>query len=159
MSDNVVSLRETLLRGIKFSMQCSLGRRAPTTKSIPLLETARDGLRRLLEKDRTNAEAWQLLSQAEECLLNYQEAITSLEQAKESCGYWQDFPLSADQLRKLGHYLVGAGAEEEQRGRTFTFTRRWLAENKVPEPDAVIQALEKRGAFSDFQVLYNVVRG
>ncbi|HEV3079068.1 MAG TPA: hypothetical protein VGY66_04790 [Gemmataceae bacterium] len=158
-------------------MQCSLGRRAPTTKSIPLLETARDGLRRLLEKDRTNAEAWQLLSQAEECLLNYQEAITSLEQAKrlngsrtkkdlkrlallkESCGYWQDFPLSADQLRKLGHYLVGAGAEEEQRGRTFTFTRRWLAENKVPEPDAVIQALEKRGAFSDFQVLYNVVRG
>jgi hypothetical protein len=124
-----------------------------------LLETARDGLRRLLEKDRTNAEAWQLLSQAEECLLNYQEAITSLEQAKESCGYWQDFPLSADQLRKLGHYLVGAGAEEEQRGRTFTFTRRWLAENKVPEPDAVIQALEKRGAFSDFQVLYNVVRG
>jgi hypothetical protein len=39
------------------------------------------------------------------------------------------------------------------------FTQEWLEINDVANLDKVLAALEQRGAFSDFQVLANVVHG
>jgi hypothetical protein len=177
MTDELQGLKETLLQGMKKSLQGSYARRSPASDSVGLLETARRGLRELVKQDENNAEALRLLSQAEECLLNYRKAIACLEQAMSLSGSrtkhdlkrlallrgslqeWDALPLSPDQLRNLGEFLVRAGADNEATGRSLESTRRWLTENNIPSPEALIEALGIRGAYTDFQVLYNVVRG
>jgi hypothetical protein len=177
MPADVGSLRQALLRGIKLSMQGSYARRIPAEEAVPHLEEARRGLRHLVEKDPMNVETWRLLSQAEECMLNYAGATTCLERAielsktgrkkdlrrlallKESLRAWQDLLLTPDQLRELGECLVQAGAELEPNGRTLMFTRQWLHDRGFADAEAVLEALRRRGAYTDFQVLQNVVRG
>jgi hypothetical protein len=176
MSNEVQPLREMLLKGIKLSMQSSLARRKPAPAATPFLEQARTGLKALTTQDGRNAVAWRLLSQAEECLLNYSAAVKCLETAIELTGYTGNkerkrlallkeslserarFPLSPDELASLGQFLKDWGATNEVNGRTLERTTRWLEDNDFDVPD-VIDALARRGAFTDFQVLYNLVRG
>ena len=62
-------------------MQGSYERRAPAKKAVPFLLDARGGLRKYVKENDQDVEAWRLLSQAEECLLSYTPARTSLENA------------------------------------------------------------------------------
>src|SRR6185312_916452 len=71
---NLAELRSLLLKGIRESKQSSYGRRAPAASAVPILAAARAGLREFVENSGLSAEAWRLLSQVEECLLNYSEA-------------------------------------------------------------------------------------
>jgi hypothetical protein len=171
------SLREVLLDGIRRSKQGSYQRRAPSEESIPFLEEARSGLEEFVKGNPENAEAWRLLSQAEECLLSYRRAVSCLERAmslegirkkgdlkrlallRESLKSWEGLPLSGEELRALGDFLVFCGANEEPKGRTIENTRRWLESNSFDNVDGILEALRVRGAATDFQVLYNVVRG
>jgi tetratricopeptide (TPR) repeat protein len=172
------ALREILLRGIKSSMQTSYARRSPESSAVPHLQKARAGLRHFVEINPTSAEGWRLLSQAEECLLNYNEAIASLERAlsltdqkknhkdlkrlallKAARSEWHDLSLSPEQVRALGEFLVGAGVGQAGEGRSLRFTKQWLADNNISNPEQVIHALARRGGYTDFQILYNVVRG
>ena len=123
-----------------------------------------------------SAEAWQLLSQAEECLLNYGQAITYLQKAislsgrrdrrslkrlallRESLAEWSALPLSPDELRDLGNYLTECGAAEESNGRTLQFTTDWLVEKNLPNCEEIIERLRNHGGYTDFTILYNVVR-
>jgi hypothetical protein len=177
MTIKLKSLREVLLDGIRRSKQGSYQRRAPCKESIPFLVKARVGLEEFVKAHPDNAEAWRLLSQAEECLLSYRQAVNSLERAmslegsrkkgdlkklallRESLGNWERFPLSGEELRALGDFLVLCGANEESKGRTIENTRRWLEDNSIDNVDDILEALRARGAATDFQVLYNVVRG
>jgi tetratricopeptide (TPR) repeat protein len=157
-------------------MQGSYKRRNPTKAAVPYLEAARHGLREFVQQDSRSSEAWRLLAQAEECLLNYREAIDCLERAmhlenrrdrkdlkklallKEYLADWEDLPLTPQQLQDLGGFLVQAGVEDERKGRSLQFTQQWLSRNGIPKPETVIEALRRRGGFTDFMVLYNVVR-
>jgi hypothetical protein len=176
-ADELHTLRETLLQGIRMSKQGSYARRSPAPASVKYLRDACQGLRELVKRDEKNIEAWRLLSQAEECLLNYREAIACLEEAmfvanqrskqdlkrlallKQSFAEWDKLPLSSKQLRSLGDFLEECGANEERNGRTLRFTMQWLDDNQIPSRDAVISAFKMRGGHTDFMVLYNVVRG
>jgi hypothetical protein len=155
-------------------MQSSYARRAPEESSVPCLVRARAGLRDFLLHHPHSTEGWELLSRAEECLLNYPEAIRCLREAmalsdksdrrslkrlalmQESMSEWSELPLTPAQLRALGEYLVKHGASEEMHGRTLEFTTNWLKDNEL-EIENVLQSLGKRGGFTDFQVLHNVV--
>ena len=79
MDDNLRELSELLRQGQKRSRQPSYRRRAPANAAIPYLRQARNGLRLIVEAQPGNAEAWQLLSQAEETLLGYRNARIALE--------------------------------------------------------------------------------
>ncbi len=170
-------LRGLLQSGIRLSKQGSYQRRAPAPEAVPLLVEARDGLRRLVRMSPNDADAWRLLSIAEECLLDYSSAVRSLEMAlilssrrdrrdlrrlallRHAAGEWKDLLLSPAQLADLGDFLqarLGGSTGE----RCFRFTLEWLAQQEgVAESAAVITALEGRGAFSDFEVLHNIVKG
>ncbi|MEX2170786.1 MAG: hypothetical protein WD851_15825 [Pirellulales bacterium] len=165
------------MSGIRLSMQRSYARRAPAKASVPHLVQARDGLRQLVERQPTLAEAWKLLSQAEECLLNYDRAILCLEMAmslsgkrdkrdlkrlamlRESVLQWRKLPLTPVELRELGEYLVEQGADKEMYGRSLKFTSQWLEQKCFTNVNAILQALNDRGGRTDFTILYNVVRG
>ena len=177
MAERLSELRNTLISGMRMSMQRSLERRAPAKTSLPLLQKARAGLREFVNTHPENADAWRLLSQAEECFLNYRQAVHCLEKVlslasprnkrdlkrlallKESLSGWESLSLSPDQLRALGEFLVEQGAEEEMRGRSLEFTKKWLHHNRISNPEHVIEQLANRGGHTDFTVLYNVVRG
>lgn len=124
-----------------------------------------------------NTEAWRLLSQAEECLLHYREAIDCLQNAMRLTGQrdkrdlkrlaalqiclkeWEELPLAPAELQDLGEFLQEMGCDDEARGRSLRFTREWLERKRFDSPDIVLRALDRRSGFTDFQVLYNVVRG
>jgi hypothetical protein len=174
MARDLSDLRAELLSSIRSSMQSSYARRAPEESSMPCLVRARAGLREFLLDHPQSAEGWEMLSRAEECLLNYPEAIRSLREAmalsgkrdrrslkrlalmQEAVSEWSELPLTPSQLRALGEYLVQHGASEERHGRTLEFTTRWLKDNELDSGN-VLESLGKRGGFTDFQVLHNVV--
>jgi hypothetical protein len=177
MSEDLGGLREVLLHGIRLSMQGSYARRRPAKRAIPILEDGRRRLRRFVQDDPSNAEAWRLLSQAEECLLNYPEGIRCLEHAitlsktrskkdlkrlallKAAATEWRNLPLNPRELQELGDFLVRSGVEDEARGRTFRFTRQWLHDRNFENTEAVLAALRSHGGHTDFQILANIVRG
>jgi len=170
-------LRDALRQGMGMSMQRSYERRAPAAESLPILRKARDGLHQFVEGFPTNAEAWRLLSQAEESLLDFRQATACLEKAMEVAGTrsksdlkrlvrlnehaqaWATLGLSPDQLHELGLFLRSKGADNPAKGRSLSWTDEWLGDNEIPDRQRVLENLRARGGYSDFQVLYNVVRG
>lgn len=177
MYDSIDAVREMFRAVVKKSMQTSYARRYPAKETVSTFETVRANLRTMVQHNPGNSEAWRLLSQVEECLLNYVEAIRCLEQAmslgnardrkdmkhlallRSSQAEWASLRLSPAQLMSLGEFLVQAGVEKGAQHRSLELTRYWLETNGIVNPEEVIAALETRGAFTDFQVLYNVVRG
>lgn len=177
MDSDLMQLREVLLQGIRLSKQRSYGRRKPASPAIPYLAEARSGLRSFVETQPNSIDAWRLLSQAEECLLHYREAIDCLQTAmrlegkrdkrdlKRLAGLhnwveeWQKLPLTPAELHNLGDFLVEMGCDDEANGRSLRFTREWLEKRQCDFPGTVLTALGHRGGFTDFQVLHNVVRG
>ena len=170
------TLRASLLQGIRLSKQGSYQRRAPAPEAVPILISARDGLRDFIKLFDDNAEAWRALSQAEECLLNYPAAIECLQQAmtlasrkdrndlkrlaslNAAAQNWNALALTPSQLQELGLYLRQHCVSATSADRSMPLTNRWLSLIHHPEGDKVISALHNMGAFTDFQVL-NVVMG
>ncbi len=116
-----------------------------------------------------------MMSQVSECLLDYDTALNLLSHAftageprskkllkrlallRECSKMWRALGLTPDMLRKLGEYLEAKGVDPGH--TTLRLTRGWLLENHVDAAEAVIEALQRRGAFSDFLVFSNVVYG
>lgn len=174
MSSDLSRLRDTLIRGQKLSGQGSYERRQPSTKAVPFLLEARLGLREYVRVHERESEAWHLLSLAEESLLNYENARTSLERAialsqtqdrrylkrlallREYEARWQGLRLSPQELSELGDYLRG-NLPGKPCDHTLRHTLIWLKDRKVSKPSFVIQALQNQGGFCDCEVLCNAV--
>ena len=166
-----------LRTGIKKSGQSSYSRRAPNAASLADLNSARSGLRELSEEDSENPRIWELLSKAEECLMNFSAAIRCCEKAielsgkptkdqrkrlallKQSVAQWNKLPLTPEELKALGAYLKMVGADESIHKKTFEHTETWLENEGFSNPDEVIGEFERRGAYSDFQIYHNVILG
>tara|TARA_R110002020_G_scaffold233021_1_gene444671 strand:+ start:1110 stop:1637 length:528 start_codon:yes stop_codon:yes gene_type:complete len=165
-----------LRKGIQKSGQSSYSRRAPNYLSLAELNRARTGLRELIVTDSENPRVWELLSRAEECLMDFRKAIQCCEKAielsdkptkgqykrlvllKQSFDQWCQMSLSPDELKMLGDYLKLVGADANVGSISFVHTLAWL-EKEGFQPDEVIDEFERRGAFSDFQVYQNIVLG
>ncbi len=172
--EKLEALKETLIEGQKLSMQGSWDRRAPAKKAVPFLLEARQGLKDYVAENETIPLAWRLLSQAEECLLNYNNAIYCLERAmeldknnqkdlkrlfllKDYGGMWNELDLSSEQLESLGIFL-DEKLNADDCDHSLKFTKRWLEEN-IPKSkiSKIVKALKNQGGFCDCEVLSNVV--
>ena len=169
-------LRRILIEGQRRSKQGSYMRRSPASAAIPFLLVARSGLRAYVREYDTNAESLRLLSQAEECLLNYSAARQSLERAIslsvqkdkkdmkrlalliEHENQWTELGLTPSQLEDLGNHL-SVKLPENGCDHTLRFTLGWLQEASFGKTKGVIEALRNRGGFCDCEVLKNVVIG
>jgi hypothetical protein len=175
ISDRLRAARESLFLGVKLSNQGSYARRAPSPDSLPLFANAREKLEEVLAEIPTHREALMMMAQLSECLLDYDDAVGLLTRAfdagepkskkslkrlarlRENSHEWQALGLTPDMLRRLGDHLDAEGVTPGE--TTLRHTRDWLVENHIDDPEAVVAALERRGAFSDFQVLANVCYG
>lgn len=169
-------LRQILIEGQRRSKQGSYMRRNPESAAVPFLIEARSGLRDFVRENDTNAEALRLLSQAEECLLNYFAARQSLERAirlsvqkdkkdmkrlalfMEHENRWTELGLTPSQLEDLGKHLR-VKLPESGCDHTLRFTLEWLQGAHDGKRKGVIEALRNRGGFCDCEVLNNVAIG
>jgi len=167
--------RDEMSLGRKLSKQASYARRAPEKECLPHYAKAKQLLEGVLQRDRKNREALLMMSEISEAALDYESAIKYIGLAfeagepktkktvkrlallRESANSWRELVLDPESLRALGDFLeaVGVGPDHS----TMDVTREWLSAKSDFDPDEVISALERRGAFSDFQVLANVVYG
>lgn len=175
MNDPLQELARLLKQAQRSTTQGSYQRRAPDPKAVPVLRQAREGLSEYLLGHPQDADAWRLLSQAEECLLHCAAARMALERAmsltalhdrrdlkrlallRECEKQWGELRLSPEQLRDLGAHL-----DERLKGdacdHTLRFTFEWLSSKDV-HSKAVVKALQSRGGGCDCEVLANVVIG
>jgi len=176
MSKNLAELQGILIEGQRRSMQGSYMRRNPAAGAIRFLLEASSGLKEYVEAHETDAQAWRLLSQAEECLLNYAAARHCLEKAMTFSerkdkkdlkrlallkGYesqWADLALTPTQLAELGNHLQ-ARVSENGCDHTLRFTQEWLKAENVAKSKAVMDDLRNQGGYCDCEVLKNVVAG
>jgi hypothetical protein len=174
MSANLKELARLLHEGLICTGQTSLRRRAPRPEALPLLQRARHGLRLAVEDEPGNIEAWRLLSQAEEMLLEYGRARVALEKVlvlaprrdrrdlkrlallQESETWWGGLGLTPLQLAGLGDHLA-KGLYSTPCDDTPRITRAWLQSSGIANPDPIIEALGERGGFCDCEVLFNIV--
>jgi hypothetical protein len=165
-------LQQILFSGQKLSMQGSYARRAPDKKGIPFLLEARKGLREYIISNANDSSAYRLLSQAEECLLNFREALIFLKKAinlsssdrkdlkrmallKEYEDNWDDLILTSDQIKLLNDYL-DKNLRENHCEHNFNLTKVWLENNFKGDKNKIIKSLQNHGGFCDCEVLYNV---
>lgn len=66
-----------------------------------------------------------------------------------------DLGLTPEQLRELGAFLEERGVSATRRSREHTTA--WLQQQGL-DVDAVLAALNRRGGFSDWEVLWNIAR-
>lgn len=176
MSKDLADLKSALIEGQRRAMQGSYLRRNPAAPAVPFLLEARSGLKEYVEEHEQDVQAWRLLSQAEECLLNYAAARRCLEQAmslleqkdrkdlkrlallKEYEAQWAELSLTPSQLDELGSYLQSR-LTEKGCDHTLRHTQEWLQNIGTGNKKGVIDALRNQGGYCDCEVLNNVVSG
>ncbi|MBX9722300.1 MAG: DUF2695 domain-containing protein [Candidatus Obscuribacterales bacterium] len=174
MPEELARLQKILETGQRLSGQGSYERRTPHKEAVPYLTESRKGLRQFLREQPKSAEAWLLLSLAEECLLNYPAALQSLEHflalggernkktlkrlanLKEYGRKWAELMLSPDNLESLGVFLDGELAKSSC-DHSHRLTKSWLASHITSNQAHVLEALRKSGGYCDCEVLFNVV--
>jgi len=170
---NLQELVRLLHEGRTRSKQMTYERRAPAVAAVPYLGRARDGLRQVVDADPGNVEAWRLLSQAEELLLDYGNARLALEKAlaldprrdqgdlkklallREREEWWRGLGLTPTQLAELGGYLDGT-LTSAPCNHTLRHAQAWLAQLGLAGADQIIQEIKDRGGYCDCEVLSNV---
>ena len=164
-----------LRAGIKKSGQTSLDRGSPDPSSLADLNRAREGLRELSVRDSGNPRVWELLSKAEESLLNFRAAIRCCEKMmelsskqtkdqrkrlallKQTVTQRSQLPLTSEELKSLSEYLKLVGADEALDKMSFDHTETWLEDQGFRNPEKVINAFESRGVYSDLQIYHSIV--
>lgn len=175
VKEALAAARQSWLSGVRLSKQCAYGRRAPDPESLPHFSEAARLLQDVLNQCPDNPEALTMMSQVSECLLDYDAAIAFQNKAFESgepktkkaikriallgeaARAWRELLLTPELLKELGLFLESKGVGPNDRSLCNTY--EWLSKNVTGKADAVIASLEKRGAFTDFQVLANIVHG
>jgi tetratricopeptide (TPR) repeat protein len=175
MTHNLTELRELLREGQRRSQQGSYRRRWPAPAAVFFLQQAAQGLRTIVQERPADREAWRLLSQAEEALLDYRNARIALEKVlalqpgadrsdlkklallREYEAWWGGLRLTPVQLTQLGSHLE-ITLRRVACDRTLHHTLIWLEHRGLPEPHEVVQALEDRNGYCDCMVVRNVVR-
>jgi hypothetical protein len=176
VTNELNELKLLLMEGQKLSGQSSYERRSPNKKAMPALLRARSGLAKYVEASPTDVEGWRLLSLAEECLLNYPAAETSLQKAihlslcsadrrdlkklallREYKARWNALTLRPEQLALLGKYLESRLAASPC-DHSLRLTTDWLKQAGQKDITAVLNGLRGEGGYCDCEVQANVAK-
>ncbi len=175
MATPLKALKAQLLTGIKASRQSSYERGAPSKESIPILSHVRAELRAYLMSNPTDADAWRYLAQAEECLLNYREAIDCLHRVVElskgdrrstlkTLARLRQYvlrsvagSLSDEQVTDLGSYLTSCGLETPKGTTTLERTTEWLLRTGI-DVSKILSDFRRLGVETDYEVLNRIVK-
>ena|SRR5688572_24119461 len=171
----ISELRALLISAQRLTGQSSYERRAPSPKSIPALLAVKSEITRFLSENPENAEAYRLLSKAQECLLDYPAALSNFETSlklsnqrnkkdlkclallREYESKWKEFPLTPEELASLGRFLSDSlpptGCDQ-----SVKYTKQWLATNSPGKTAAKLQAIRLWGGTCDCGVLNNVLQ-
>lgn len=171
----IAELRAQLISAVRLTGQSSYERRAPASKSVPALLAAKAEIAQFLVDNAESAEAFRLLSMAQECLLNYPAARSNFETAitlsnqrnpkdlkhlallREYESKWAQAPLAPDELADLGNNLSSTLAQAGC-NHSVEHTKQWLAAKSPGKQDAKLKAIRHWGGFCDCEVLANVVQ-
>lgn len=171
----ITELRTLLISAQKLTGQSSYERRAPAPKAVPALLAAKSEINRFISENAESAEAYRLLSLAQECLLNYPGARRSFEKAlsltnqrnpkdmkhfallREYESKWNEIPLTPDELHNLGTYLTGQ-LSTHGCNHTPKYTKEWLAQSSPGKQEQKLKALRHWGGYCDCEVLSNAVQ-
>jgi hypothetical protein len=171
----IPELRALLISAQRLTGQSSYERRAPSAKSVPALLAVKSEIMQFLSENTENAEAYRLLSMAQECLLNYPAARRNFEAwlaltnqrnpkdlkhlvlLREYESKWTEFPLTPEELASLGRFLSAslspAGCNHSPR-----HTKQWLTMSSPGKLEAKLKAIRHWGGNCDCEVLANVVQ-
>lgn len=176
MSKALSELQRILTEGQRRSMQGSYQRRNPAPGAVPFLLEARSGLKEYVESNGNEPQAWRLLSQAEECLVNYAAARHCLEKVMSLCdrqdkkdlkrlarlreyqAHWADLNLTPAQLADLGSHLRTM-LSQRACDHSLRFTQEWLRASNFGKTNDMMDAIRNQGGYCDCEVLSNVVVG
>lgn len=153
-------------------------RRLPSEEAISIFEGVKEWLVLRLAERPQSPELLDWLSQVHECLLEYQASrscllraielglpksrkiATRLYRLQRAEAEWLSLNLSPVELKSLGEYLMELCTNIDlQRLASRDRTEQWILLNCPERRDRVLKGLDSRGAYSDWQVLMNVVRG
>jgi len=141
--------------------------------AVPVLGSVRKGLRSYVESHPDSADAWLMLSQACEALVDYKPALTALRRAMlagrrgkkelkslarllEGSQFWSSVDLSPEQAGELGAFL-GARIQTAARLRDFSLTLEWLSKVGHQRPCKVLDGAREYGCFDDWQLFMNLL--
>lgn len=175
---DIDEVRRQLVLARQLARQGSYQRRLPSPAGTAQLGRIEEWCRARLREVPTDWQALDAMAHVRECLLDYVSSEEYLDQAvraglpntrkvkrrllhiRQAAQEWRDLGLSPAQLDELGAYLEGCHAWESlARERSRARTDSWLDANCPATAAEVRAALDRRGAFSDWQVLANVVKG
>jgi hypothetical protein len=163
-------LRSILLRGQKLSLQGNSKREAPAAESLPDLLESRRQLLNYLQDHPEEPEGWNLLSQAQECLLDFGNARRSLEhwislgrgmdkkalkrlaRLRETEDAAAGLGLTPFQLKDLCRF-VEKQLREAECGHGFEQTRRWLKRSDLKDAPGILKGLKKSGRICDCSIV------
>lgn len=175
VSELLLDARQDLFVAVKLSRQGAYHRRAPSSESLPHYGEAKRLLKEVLQHEPGNCQALLMMSQIAEGLMDFSSAINFLNDAfaageprskkhlkrlallKENSKTWRKLVLTPEELRELGEFLQAKDVSPAN--RSLDYTKQWLNENYQGNPQEVLNSFDEVGAFSDFQVLANVVYG
>jgi hypothetical protein len=170
MDPELQRLRSVLVRGQKLSLQGSYVRKAPAAESLPDLLESRRQLLNYLQDHPEEPEGWDLLSQAQECLLDYGNARRSLERwislvrgkdkkalkrlarLRETEDAEAGLRLTPIQLGNLSRFL------EKQLGQAdcdhgYQHTKTWLKRSGVKDLPGILKGLKNSGRICDCSIV------
>ncbi|EJS05244.1 DUF2695 domain-containing protein [Bacillus mycoides] len=172
--NNLEELQKELIEGQKLAMQGSYERKEPNKRAVPYFLNAKKGLYEYIKCNPDNSLAWRLLSQCEECLLNYHAAVFNLQKAIQAGGgskkdlkklaLLKEYRDGAEKLNLSTEQLESLEAHLEESMKSYgcdhslKHTKEWLVYHvsKAKSRD-VIRAMRNRGGFCDCEVIMNVI--
>lgn len=164
-----------LRQGLTASRQGSYQRRSPAGESLPILQAARTGLKAWISAHGKSIVALRSLALAEEALLDYDSAATTLAEiiklsAKPaqkdlkrlaSCRaaklWWKELRLTPGELSSLGDFLKHKSNPLD--ADSLLWTCVWLEHNKSASRDEIVTAMIKLGYSTDYLIFHNLVPG
>ena len=167
----ITELRTLLISAQRLTGQSSYER----PKAAPALLRAKLEISRFISENTEDAEAYRLLSLAQECLLNYPGARSSFEKAlslsrqrnpkdlkhlallREQESKWEEFPLTPDELQNLGRHLTGLLATHGC-DHTPKHTKEWISQFSPSKQEQKLKAIRHWGGYCDCEVVSNAVQ-
>lgn len=162
-------IERDVILAIKLAGQNRGPTKPPSSKSIAQLEHVKMRLNQLLHSEPKSVRGWELLSNVEEALSNFSNAMNSIQRIIELASERKHIKrlamlrarvqelnslnLDEDDIGELKVYLSNNIVSEERGRISMALTEEWLKDNCYSEANLILAQLRYQGNVSDVDVL------